>query len=268
MHIPWMSRRERRTWHSATTLAELGELVAQWLEGDLASQPGYQPRYGPDEETRELIPALAAACRAGYVTGNSQPGHGPQLGFDGLLWSQRPAVDGLIDDPQLLRRLVDAAEKAGLIVILHDLLDPPGKGAVPATTRGEEVHTAFGTALGIRDLDLSWSGCSSQALGAIAAATQLTLLDPDFADTTRLWDVLARVAAGEPEPEEDDDPGWLEEDMITDCANCGAQYSGARLYCSDECESADEDDEDDEAEVWQPPLPAPRPAPVDGPLPF
>ncbi len=42
---PKMSRTDRRAWKQARTLAELGELTARWLEGDIASQPGYMPNW-------------------------------------------------------------------------------------------------------------------------------------------------------------------------------------------------------------------------------
>ncbi len=61
-------------WRAARTLAGLGELTAEWLEGTIASIPTVVPGYGPDEETAALIPVLAACNRAGYVTTVSQPG--------------------------------------------------------------------------------------------------------------------------------------------------------------------------------------------------
>lgn len=60
-----MPAAERRLWREAATLDELGELTARWLTGRITSQPGYQPRCGPDDETRDLIHTLARACRAG-----------------------------------------------------------------------------------------------------------------------------------------------------------------------------------------------------------
>lgn len=199
MRLPWMSRSDRRRWRSASTLAELGELMALWLEGEIESQPGYQPRYGPDDETQELIPVLAAACRAGYVTTQSQPG-AREIGWDGAFWTQRAAVDGFVRDPQLLRRLVDAAEEAGLDIVIRDQLDKPGEGAVPATTRDGEVVTAFGGALSARDLRLIWDGCSSEALDDVFTATQVTLIDPDFGPSSRLWTVLERACSRTNEP--------------------------------------------------------------------
>ncbi|MGW1620979.1 DUF6919 domain-containing protein, partial [Streptomyces sp. NPDC002172] len=35
-----MSRSDRRRWRSARTISDLGELMALWLEGTIASRPG------------------------------------------------------------------------------------------------------------------------------------------------------------------------------------------------------------------------------------
>ncbi len=68
-----MSAADRRAWEAARTLDDLGELTARWLEGTIASQPGYEPGCGPDPETAALIPVVARCNRAGYVTCGSQP---------------------------------------------------------------------------------------------------------------------------------------------------------------------------------------------------
>jgi len=68
LRLPWMRRSDRRRWKAAGSLADLGELMALWLEGKVASWPGYAPNYGPDDETKDLVPTLAACNRAGYVT--------------------------------------------------------------------------------------------------------------------------------------------------------------------------------------------------------
>ncbi|MFJ9521790.1 DUF6919 domain-containing protein [Kitasatospora sp. NPDC101801] len=116
-----MSRADRRAWRSAATLADLGELTAQWLEGTRASWPGYVPGYGPDSETTDtpgLVRALALANRAGYVTNASQPGeHGPDQGQD--WWAQRTAVSGFVADPQALHTLRLVAESYGLLYVEH-----------------------------------------------------------------------------------------------------------------------------------------------------
>jgi hypothetical protein len=67
-------RKPQNPWRAARTLPDLGNATADWLEGKTASQPGYAPGHGPDTETTGLIPGLAAANRAGFVTRQSQPG--------------------------------------------------------------------------------------------------------------------------------------------------------------------------------------------------
>jgi hypothetical protein len=193
MKLPWMSRADRQRWKAARTLPDLAELMALWLEGRIDSRPGYQPRYGPDLESTDLIPVLAAANRAGYLTDASQPG-AADTGFDGAWWEQKAAVTGFVADSGLLRRLVAAAEAVGLHVVLHDLLDPPGTGDVIVTTRDGQPYTGFGQALSIKDLDLMWRGCHRQAVNAVAESTQLTLIDPEFGLSVRLWNVLGYIA--------------------------------------------------------------------------
>jgi hypothetical protein len=69
-----MRPRNRRQWRAAKTVADIGKLTAAWLEGRLPSQPGYEANCGPDEDTRELVPVLAALNRAGYATSSYNPG--------------------------------------------------------------------------------------------------------------------------------------------------------------------------------------------------
>ena len=79
-------------WMSANTLAELGELIARWLEGSLSFNPGYGGETA-DGETTDLIPALARFNRAGFVTENSQPGEDTDNGC-----LQRACVSGFCDE--------------------------------------------------------------------------------------------------------------------------------------------------------------------------
>ena len=65
-----MNRADRRRWKQAATLADLGELVIAWLNGEITQTPGHLGP--PDPETIPLIPALTLANRAGFVTDNSQ----------------------------------------------------------------------------------------------------------------------------------------------------------------------------------------------------
>lgn len=195
MPLPWMSRHDRRAWRTATTLADLGHLTARWLEGDLKSRPGYQPRYGPDDETRDLIPTLATCNRAGFLTDQSQPGY-DGTGYDGARWQQRAAVQGYINNRDLLERIQGAAVNAGLIVLIHTSGDGDGwrtSSYVPATVREGMPLTSFGGQLTERDIQLSWLGTSSQAIMAATDAHQVALIDPDFNRDDRLWPLLDQI---------------------------------------------------------------------------
>ena len=75
-----MKRADRAAWRSATTMADLGELVVAWLNGQLQQTPGHSGP--PYVETIPLIPALTLANRAGFVTDNSQAAGG----HEGRAW--------------------------------------------------------------------------------------------------------------------------------------------------------------------------------------
>ncbi|MEU3220116.1 hypothetical protein [Streptomyces sp. NPDC006971] len=192
MRLPWMSRADRRRWSSARTVAELGELMALWLEGEIASRPGYQPRFGPDEETAHLVPVLAALCRAGYVTTCSQPGLA-ELGFDGRWWEQRAAVELVVTDPALQRRLVEAARAAGMLVRVNDyrrggVQDQP----VVVTTADGEPFTAFGGRIGRADMRIQWPELGRQLYGRVAHGTYVSVVAPEYGPAgERLWEILA-----------------------------------------------------------------------------
>ena len=74
-------------WRTARSLAELGELTALWLLGEVPTHPG-QPD-APDEETMRIRDPLVRFNRAGFVTEFSQPGEKLKDGF-----AQRAAVAG------------------------------------------------------------------------------------------------------------------------------------------------------------------------------
>jgi hypothetical protein len=174
--------------------------MALWLEGEIASWPGYAPGYGPDEETRELIPTLAAANRAGYVTIGSQPGVDPEPGFDGLIWTQKAAVEGFVVDHELLRALVDAAESAGLDIEIADTLDTGERGIV-VTLRGGEPYTGFGGYIDDTNLRHTiWPGIGSGALDQVFGAVRVTLAAPEYgaAAGARVWEVLDSVTGRVP----------------------------------------------------------------------
>lgn len=192
MKLPWMSRTDRRRWNTARTFADLGELMAQWLEGEIASRPGYAARYGPDEETGHLVPTLAALCRAGYVTTCSQPGFAG-TGANGLWWEQRAAVELAVPgDPALLHRLLGAARAAGMLVRVNDyrqggVQDEP----VIVTTCDGEPITAFGGRISRADMANQWPGLDRSLHHQATHSTYVSIVAPEYGPAgERLWVAL------------------------------------------------------------------------------
>ncbi|MBK3567822.1 hypothetical protein [Streptomyces sp. MBT62] len=190
--LPWMSRADRRRWRSARTISDLGELMALWLEGKIASRPGYQPRYGPDDETAHLVPTLAALCRTGYVTTQSQPGL-TGTGADGLWWEQRAALELVVTDPVLFHRLVDAAYAAGLTVRINDYRPDGGvqEHPVVVTTRDGEGVTAFGGRITRADMAIQWTGLDRDPYRTVSTGMYVSIIAPEYGGAgERMWVVL------------------------------------------------------------------------------
>lgn len=178
------------SWSEARSLADLGVLMARWLEGGILECPGYGGR--PDEETAELVPSLAAINRNGFVTINSQPASRETV--DGEVWEQRAWVAGLIADEGLLVRLSLAAWRHGINVIVHD---GPGRDfgyAYPATTRDGQPVTWVGMRVACDDVACLFDGCHAAAVSSVVTAWQVTLFDPDLWGGGRLWRVLDAVS--------------------------------------------------------------------------
>lgn len=199
-----MSKAERKLWASAVTLEDLAALTARWLEGDLRSQPGYQPNCGPDPETVSLIPTLARLNRAGFLTSNSQPGNDDTIGYDGAIWAQRAVVDGWVS-PGLAGELAAAARDAGLIVVTNTAprrfaLPERSNSSIDVTTRNGQVTCGFGGRRPRGDIVLSFGACSDAALDAVIGAVQIAIADPEYGPHDRLWKFLDRWAGSKTAP--------------------------------------------------------------------
>jgi hypothetical protein len=186
-----MTRTDRGRWRAARSISDLGHLTALWLEGEVASHPSCaMPNYGPDEETAHLVPVLAAANRAGYLTDNSQPGL-IERGRDGDLWEQRAAVTGWIDrnSQQLVRRITTAARDAGLLVCV----DHPGSD-IPVTKVDGQDYTVFGAVLP-EYLPVLWPArlIDRGLFTTLTNATAVTVVDPRYGRDSLLWPVLAEA---------------------------------------------------------------------------
>jgi hypothetical protein len=177
---------EQQMWLAASTMLELGELAARWLEGDLSWQPCY---YGdePEPETAGLIGVLALANRGGFFTDQSQPG---EIG-DG--YSQRAFVDGFADEATAERIRV-AFSSTDLVVIAIPAHVDRTCALVPVTRDGVEEFTWLGTGVAIDDLRASYEGLvSPQALLGLMSAWQLHIFDPVWGRNDRLWPILEAV---------------------------------------------------------------------------
>jgi hypothetical protein len=183
-----MNRHDRAQWASARDLAHLGALTALWLEGELGECPGYCGP--PDDETRWLVPVLAACNRAGFLTDGSQPGY--DCGGD--KWVQRAAVEGFAAAP-LAIELCERALDAGLLAYAR--IAPWWRNrhstAYPVSACDGRYVTSFGTTLSARYLRWQFSQCHRAAQAAVCGAIQVTLIDPQWGRNDRLWPALAAI---------------------------------------------------------------------------
>lgn len=95
VNLTGMSRQDASRWASARTMADLGEMVIAWLNGEITQTPGH---CGPPErETIPLIPALTVINRGGFITDCSQLAES----MDGETWNTW--LDGFTSDAVLLK---------------------------------------------------------------------------------------------------------------------------------------------------------------------
>jgi hypothetical protein len=178
-----------RHWSNAASVADLGNLMADWLEGRIPKRPGYFGRRPDPETTTRLIRTLAAINRAGYVTEGSQPGCDEMSTGRAKRthWLQCAAVQGFITDLGLLGTIRDAARRASLTVIVD------GPQTVVTWVDGKP-YTAFGGTVRGGDLRIMWDGIGRDAWADIRTARQVAIIDPHQGPSDRLWDLLDQIA--------------------------------------------------------------------------
>jgi uncharacterized protein DUF6919 len=193
----WWTRTTRRLadrplWGEAESLADLGELVAQFCEGRLLETPGHG---GPrDPETVQIAAPLAHANRQGFVTTGSQPGH------DHGGWEQRAVVEGWATPATVgkLRGLV-----AGTRLQMQATAERPWRSdhnrvvtcSRHHTPDGIWEHTGFGFVPGRFEpfIDLGRSDLTEDAC-------YVTVYDPQWGDESLLWDRLSQPDWDNPAP--------------------------------------------------------------------
>ncbi|MFF5703424.1 DUF6919 domain-containing protein [Streptomyces sp. NPDC012794] len=177
-------------WRDARSITDLGQHMAAWLEGRLPSWPGYHGPFGQEETdgARHLIPVLAAANRAGYVTTCSQPACDEVL--DGVRWRQRAWVEGVVDKRSpLLRRLEDLAGRG--FTVVHGW---PRAGYELTTRDGRAVTGIGGFRMRRNDVVREWRGVGHQAIRDLKEnGVRIHLIDLTYGRDDRLWPALANA---------------------------------------------------------------------------
>lgn len=173
-HFDGMPADQRERWQVARSVRDLGRTGALYLEGHIPSQPAYQPGFGIDQETRDLVPVLSRANRAGFYTTCSQPALHP--GYPDL----NAYVVGFADErnAQELYRLLCGS---GLSYLLY-------------RTRHRYVLAERGKVgsrpLKQREIRLFYDDCHPIAVEALVDAVQVVIEDPVPGRDDRLWPLL------------------------------------------------------------------------------
>lgn len=193
MSTSTMNRVDRRLWRSARTLADLGGLMARWLEGGIRTQPGYYGR--TDLDTPELTTLCARLCRAGVVTHQSQAAQSWPDG--GRITQARLFIEAFADD-STVAQLHAACSGTDLRLIANRT---PGRAwfrrgdrdRIPVvTTYDGGVRLSLTSPIPRRYVDLMWEGIHRDAHAAVLDAWQVAIVDPEWGRNELTHDVLTR----------------------------------------------------------------------------
>lgn len=199
----YVSRADLKRWQAARTLTDVGNLMADWIQGKITSRPGY---CGPTDldlpET--LVPLFAGLCRAGFVTHQSQEGFSG-YGYDGEWWVQHAFAEAFTTEA-VVDRLHETAPSR-LLVISHDPAGLPTwryrrDSDFAATVRAGRRYTGAGSSLPrrhIRHPHIGFGACGREASDALCSAWQVTIADLAPGPETFLWDYLTTVDLESPE---------------------------------------------------------------------
>lgn len=174
-----MNRADRRRWRQARTLADLGELVVAWLNGDLIETPGHMGP--PDDETIPLIFTLSLINRSGFVTDNSQRADS----LNGNTWGAWVAgfAPGAV-----LARIRAAAEGTPLTVAAC-------RGGVHECGAQRLVWCpSFLRPCPGKEARGFWADRCPEVAGEIRDTWYVTAADPEPGRNDRLWPALVRLA--------------------------------------------------------------------------
>lgn len=178
---------DREDWLAASSLQDLAEQTARWLEGASTYLPTYGAP-GPDPETAPLAFALAAMNRLGLMTDTSQPGvplvdgSGQRAGLMG--WCSEVVAD----------RVAAGALGTDLVVMVGA---PGAVGAQVVVTIGDGAEfTWFGAGEDPDGIAGLWGeDLSPKALAALLDAWTVTVIDPVWGRNTLLWPTVLAAPA-------------------------------------------------------------------------
>lgn len=174
---------ERAQWAKARTLADLADLTAAWLEGAIGYQPGYYG--GPADETKPLIPYLAAMNRAGFLTESSQPATAVRRGDE---LDQCAYVSGFAT-ADAAAKIKQAAFAQGWIVIASQLWN--GNTTQVAVTRDPELgYVTFAGTLPADYIDEYYAEDCPNVLDALRSAWQVAVINPHWGYNHCMFGVL------------------------------------------------------------------------------
>jgi hypothetical protein len=196
-----MNRADRKRWGQARTLQDLCDLTGAWLQGEIASQPGYYGRVDVDEDQAPgLTAALIAANRAGLLTRTSQAGyiappqHPDYPDHPGRGWKQHAALDGLATE-ETLNRLHKGLQGTDFYCFGNRHGRPVNQYAVPVTFLNDEPYTWFGGKLPKPDLAWQLKGAGRAAIRDVTQHTVTVFIGDRIPGRNTLWPVLQQICS-------------------------------------------------------------------------
>ena len=172
-----------KLWQEAMTFADLCNLTAQFISGDISFIPSYGGS-GVDEETDPIVPQLVKLNKHGFMTVDSQPGY---LDED---WGQRACVDGFA--------LKETALKIAALTLYTDLyigvFEPgyDGGAIIPVIIRDFQPHGWAGSA-GFEEIEFYKEVCNKRAIQALSQAWYISAIDLKWGRKNHLWKELTKV---------------------------------------------------------------------------
>jgi len=173
-------------WQAATSLNEVGELTAKWIEGTLPFYPldGSETIY---DEGLPLRETLAFYNRNGFITTFSQPAE--ELDEEGF--AQRACVEGFANE-EVSKKLETISLSTSLLVFIFDNDFNEGY-RIPITLGSFRPFTWCGDFSKNHYLEIFETVLSENALYEIELSTQVVIIDLQWGRKDFLWEQITKV---------------------------------------------------------------------------